>query len=101
VPERERADGGLSAAKRPQRFGVDNANIAKPVVGLYALDLSDENKGKALEPVRVSLTPDKTAVIVDQFTRGLPPTKVPAGGGTVSFDDRFAENVTCPAFNME
>src|SRR5215470_16472767 len=81
--------------------GVDNASIAKPVTGLYALDLSDENKGKALEPVRVSLAPDKAAVIVDQFTRGVPPTKVPVAGGTVSFDNRFAAEANCSAFNGE
>jgi hypothetical protein len=80
---------------------VDNAHIAMPVVGLYALDLSDAGKGKYLEPVRVSLTPDKSAVVVDQSTRKLPPTKVPVAGGTVSFDNRFATNTKCGAFNEE
>jgi len=51
--------------------------------------------------VGVSLTPDKSAVIVDQFTRKLPPTKVPVAGGTVSFDNRFAANAKCGAFNEE
>jgi len=32
---------------------VDNANIAKPVLRPYALDLSGANKGKALEPLRL------------------------------------------------
>ena len=63
--------------------------------GLYSLDLSEANKGKRLEPVNLKLTPNKQAVIVDQFTRGLPPTVVPLKGGVVSFDNRFAADVTC------
>jgi hypothetical protein len=81
--------------------GIDNAKIAKPVTGLYALDLTDAGKGKVLESVRVSLAPDKSAVIVDQYTRKLPPTKVPVAGGTVSFDNRFGTNAKCSAFNEE
>ena len=79
--------------------GVTNANLAKPVVGFYALDLSAAGKGKPLEPVRVSYTPDKKMVIVDQFTRGLPPTRIPVGGGTVDFDKRFGTNAKCGPFN--
>jgi hypothetical protein len=79
--------------------GAANANLAKPVVGYYALDLSAAGKGKPLEPVRVSYTPDKKMVIVDQFTRGLPPTRIPVGGGTVDFDKRFGTNAKCGPFN--
>jgi hypothetical protein len=79
--------------------GVANANLSTPVVGLYALDLSAAGKGKSLEPARVSYTPDKKMVIVDQFTRGLPPTRIPVGGGTVDFDQRFGTNAKCGPFN--
>jgi hypothetical protein len=64
--------------------------LAHPVIGYYTLDLSDANKGKSLEPVKVSMTADGKTVIVNQYTRGLPPTRIPVGGSTVDFDHRFA-----------
>ena len=56
--------------------------LARPVIGYYTLDLSDANKGKSLEPVKVSMSADGKTVIVNQYTRGLPPTRIPVGGGT-------------------
>lgn len=89
----------------PQAFisgtGVANAKLDQAVIGAYALDLSAAGKGKSLEPVRVRLTVDKKAIVVDQFTRGLPPTQVPVGGGTVDFDQRFGTNAKCGPFNSE
>ena len=61
----------------------------------------DAGKGKPLEPVRVSLTTDKKGVVVNQYTRKLPPTTVPVAGGKVSFDKRFAEDMVCKPFNGE
>jgi hypothetical protein len=61
--------------------------------------LSGAGKGESLEPVRVSLTRDKTALVVDQYTRGLPPTQIPVAGGTVDFDNRFGTNAKCAPFN--
>jgi hypothetical protein len=81
--------------------GLANAKLDRPVTGAYTLDLTDAGKGKSLESVRVSLSADKKFVIVDQFTRKLPPTQVPAGGGTVNFDNRFGTNAKCSAFNQE
>jgi hypothetical protein len=72
--------------------------LMKPVIGYYALDLSDTNKGKPLEPVKVSMTPDGKTVIVNQYTRGLPPTRIPVGGGTVDFDRRFGTKAKCGPF---
>ena len=69
--------------------------LEKTTPGYYALDLSGAGKGKPLEPVRVTLAKDKRGVVVDQYTRGLPPSTVPLKGGKVSFDKRFAENMTC------
>jgi hypothetical protein len=71
-----------------------------PTIGWYALDLSDAGKGKSLEPVRVSVSPDKKAIIVDQYTRGtatnkIPPTRVPIIGGTAQFDPKWATQVKC------
>jgi hypothetical protein len=71
----------------------------KPAIGWYALDLSSALKGKPLEPVRVSISPDRKFVVVDQYTRGLPPTRIPVAGGTVDFDQRFGKNAKCAAFN--
>lgn len=72
----------------------------QPTIGWYALDLSDSGKGKSLEPVRVSIAPDKKVIIVDQYTRGsaanrTPPTRVPISGGVVQFDVKWASHVKC------
>jgi hypothetical protein len=83
------------------RSGNDWRALEKTTAGYYALDLSDAGKGKPLEPVRVTLSKDKRGLIVDQYTRGLPPSTVPLKGGKVSFDKRFAENMLCEPFNGE
>jgi hypothetical protein len=80
-------------------LGVDNAALKQPAAGFYALDLSGAGKGKSLEPARISLTPDGKSVGVDQYTRGLPPTKIPVAGGTVDFDHRFGTKAKCGPFN--
>jgi hypothetical protein len=84
-----------------QGLGVANVKLDRPVIGAYTLDLTDAGKGKDLEPVRVSLSGDKKFVIVDQYTRKLPATRIPVGGGTVNFDNRFGTNAKCGAFNQE
>ena len=76
-------------------FGQGLKPGAKPVIGYYALDLNAANKGKMLEPVRVSLTADGKIVVVDQYTRGLKPTRIPTKGGTVDFDQRFGTAAKC------
>jgi hypothetical protein len=75
--------------------------LVKPVVGYYTLDLSDINKGKPLEPVKVSMTADGKMIIVNQYTRGLPPTRIPLEGGTVDFDHRFGEHAKCGPFRSQ
>ncbi len=75
--------------------------LAQPVIGYYSLDLSGVNKGKPLEPVKVSMTADGKTVIVNQYTRRLPPTRIPVGGGTVDFDHRFATNAKCGPFQAQ
>src|SRR6476660_707865 len=75
--------------------GNDWKALEKTTAGYYALDLSDAGKGKPLEPVRITLTKDRRGLIVDKYTRGLPPSTVPLKGGKVSFDKRFAENLAC------
>src|SRR5271169_3268769 len=70
--------------------GMQNAKLDKQVVGVYSLDLSDAGKGKTLEPVRVQYSGDRKSVIVNQYTRKLPPTAVAVAGATVDFDQRFA-----------
>jgi hypothetical protein len=71
------------------------------VIGYYALDLTEANKGKSLEPVHVTLSADKKTVIVDQYTRGLPPTRIPVKGGTVDFDQRFGTGAKCGPFQAQ
>jgi hypothetical protein len=66
--------------------GAANVKLEKPATGAYSLDLTEAGKGKTLEPVRVYYSRDKKSVIVDQYTRKLPPTSVAVGGATVDFD---------------
>ena len=75
-------------------FGLKDGS---PVLGWYALDLSDPdlNKGKSLEAVLVRYAQDKRALILYQFTRGLPLTAIPMGGGVVNFDNRFGTGAKC------
>jgi hypothetical protein len=76
-------------------------DLQKPVIGYYTLDLTSINKGKPLEPVKVSMTADGKTVIVNQYTRGLPPTRIPVGGGTVDFDQRFGTGAKCGPFQSQ
>lgn len=76
-------------------------DLQKPVIGYYTLDLTSINKGKPLEPVKVSMTADGKTVIVNQYTRGLPPTRIPVGGGTVDFDQRFGTGAKCGPFQAQ
>jgi hypothetical protein len=62
--------------------------LAHPVIGYYTLDLTGANKGKSLEPVKVSISADGMSLIVHQYTRGFPPTRIPVGGDTVHFHHR-------------
>ena len=75
--------------------------LAQPVIGYYALDLSEVGKGKPLEPVKVSMTADGKTVIVDQYTRKLPATRIPVSGGTVDFDQRFGTGAKCGSFQAQ
>ncbi len=75
--------------------------LTKPVIGYYTLDLTPYNKGKPLEPVKISMTADGKTVIVNQYTRGLPPTHIPLAGGTVDFDQRFGTGAKCGPFRYQ
>jgi len=90
----------------PQSVVLNNSTplvraLAKPVIGYYTLDLTSESKGKSLEPVKVSMTADGKTVIVNQYTRKLPPTSIPVGGGTVDFDQRFGTGAQCGSFQSQ
>jgi hypothetical protein len=97
-----KGDGAGMEVYLPQSIARDPAKLksalAKPVLGYYTLDLTFAGKGKPLEPVKVSMTSDGKTVIVDQYTRGLKPTRIPVGGGTVDFDQRFGTGAKCEAF---
>jgi hypothetical protein len=82
-------------------FGGHAMRPNQTVIGYYALDLTDANKGKSLEPVRVTLSADGKSVIVDQYTRGLPGTRIPVQGGTVDFDQRFGTAAKCGPFQSQ
>ena len=72
----------------------------RPVLAWYALDLSDpdQKKGKSLEAVLVRYAEDKRALVLYQFSRGLPLTVIPMGGGVVNFDNRFGSDAKCGPF---
>ena len=82
-------------------FSSGGMRAGQAVIGYYTLDLSDANKGKALEPVRVTLSADKKSVTVDQYTRKLPPTRIAVEGGTVDFDKRFGTGAKCGPFQSQ
>ena len=79
--------------------GASNVRLNGTVIGRYVLDLSEAGKGKPDEEVKISWSSDRRAVVVDQFTRKLPPTRIPVGGGTVDFDKRFGTKAKCGPFN--
>ncbi|MFZ2065241.1 MAG: hypothetical protein WAV27_04600 [Xanthobacteraceae bacterium] len=89
----------------PQSIALDPKSMVrdlqKPVIGYYTLDLTSVNKGKPLEPIKVSMTADGKTVIVNQYTRGLRPTHIPIGGGTVDFDQRFGTAAKCGPFQAQ
>jgi hypothetical protein len=70
------------------------------VEGLYALDLSDAGKGKHLEPVHIAFTDSGRVLTIEQYTRGLKPTTIPASGATVDFDNRFGTHAKCAPFGI-
>jgi hypothetical protein len=81
--------------------GAKGSGLTRPTIGYYTLDLTEANKGKVLEPVRVSVSSDQRSVLVDQYTRKLPVTRIPAAGGTVDFDKRFGTAAKCGPFNAQ
>jgi hypothetical protein len=80
--------------------GYQAVRKMKPTIGWYTLDLTSAEKGKVMEPVRVSMSTDGKTVTVNQYTRGLPPTAIPVAGGTVDFDQRFGTKAKCGPFNQ-
>ena len=99
-----KGDGVLMEVYLPQSvaFATHGGMAAgKAADGYYTLDLTEMNKGKDLEPVRVTMSADKTFVTVDQYTRGLPPTRIPVAGGKVDFDQRFGVGATCGPFRAK
>ena len=90
----------------PQAIALKNGSelvrsFAKPIIGYYTLDLTPYNKGKPLEPVKVSMTSDGKTIIVNQYTRVLPPTRIPVSGGIVDFDHRFGSAAKCGPFQAQ
>jgi hypothetical protein len=79
--------------------GYEAVRKMKPTLGWYTLDLTSAEKGKVMEPVRVSMSADGKTVTINQYTRGLPPTAIPVAGGTVDFDQRFGTKAKCGSFN--
>jgi hypothetical protein len=79
---------------------IEKQGLGGTVNGLYALDLTGSKKGKVVEPVRLRSTKDKSAIVMEQFTRkGLKPATVPLAGGSLDFDQRFGSNARCEAFS--
>jgi hypothetical protein len=76
-------------------------NTGRPIIGYYALDLTEAGKGKTLEPVRISFSADGKTLMLDQYTRGLSATRIPLVGGTVDFDKRFGTAAKCGSFQTQ
>ena len=86
---------------QPVVYAKGGMRASQTAAGYYTLDLTDANKGKNLEPVRVTMGADKKFITVNQYTRKLPPTRIPVGGGTVDFDQRFAKGAKCGPFQAQ
>jgi hypothetical protein len=80
---------------------VQNVKLDKQATGAYQPRSDRRRKGKVLEPVHVQYSNDKKSVVVTQYTRGLPPTRIAVGGATVDFDQRFGTQAKCGPFNQE
>ena len=73
-----KANGALMEVYLPQSVVLaprGGMAAGQTVDGYYTLDLTEFNKGKGLEPVHVTMSADKKFVTVDQYTRGLSPTR--------------------------
>jgi len=79
--------------------GARNVSLPVNADGMYTLDLTAAGKGKYLEPVHVRLAGDNKFLVVEQYLRGYPATRIPVGGGTVDFDNRFATGAKCGPLN--
>lgn len=78
---------------------IEKQGLGGTVNGLYALDLSEAQKGKVVEPVRLRSTKDNKSIVIEQFTRkGLKPATIPMTGGTLDFDQRFGTAAKCGPF---
>ena len=78
---------------------IEKQGLGGTVNGLYALDLSEAQKGKVIEPVRLRSTKDNKSIVLEQFTRkGLKPATIPMTGGTLDFDQRFGAKAKCGPF---
>jgi hypothetical protein len=78
---------------------IEKQGLGGTVNGLYALDLTEAEKGKVVEPVRLRSTKDNRSVVLEQFTRkGLKPATIPLAGGTLDFDQRFGTGARCESF---
>ncbi len=78
---------------------IEKLGLGGTVNGLYALDLTEAQKGKVVEPVRLRSTKDNKSIVLEQFTRkGLKPATIPMAGGTLDFDQRFGTKAACEPF---
>jgi hypothetical protein len=79
--------------------GADNISMPVNANGFLAVDLTEALKGKHLEPIHVRLSGDRKFLIVEQYLRDYPGTRIPVGGGTVDFDNRFGTHAVCTPLN--
>lgn len=78
---------------------IEKTGLGGTVNGLYSLDLTDAQKGKVIEPVRLRSSKDNKVIVMEQFTRkGLKPATIPIAGGKLDFDQRFGTAAECERF---
>ena len=71
----------------------------KTVVGYLAFDFTPVGKNKFMEAVRIHMSDDGSALVVELSERGLRAT-IPVMGGKVSFPQRLAEEMHCSPLNV-
>jgi hypothetical protein len=66
----------------------------KTVIGYIAFDFTPVGKNKSMEAVRIHMSDNGSALVVELFERGSRAT-IPVMGGKVAFPQRLAEEMNC------
>jgi hypothetical protein len=87
-----------SAISRKGRAEVSLGD--KTVSGYLAFDFTPVGKNKTMEAVRIGMSKDGSAIVLELAERGSRAT-IPVNGGKVAFPQRLAEEMTCDSLKAD